>query len=70
MAVPLAPLAPPLVRLTRIEDAVTRDEWDLRFPRETGTGLTPRGIVATLRDAARFNRDRLIGIVEREAAAP
>ena len=51
-------------------EALTVDEWDLHFPRETGAGLTPRGIVATLRDAARFNRDRLVGIVEREAAAP
>ena len=56
--------------LTRIEDVMTRDEWDLHFPRETGAGLTPRGIVANLRDAALFNRDRLVGIVEREAAAP
>ena len=56
--------------LTRIEDVMTRDEWDLHFPRETGAGLTPRGIVANLRDAALFNRDRLVGIVEREAVAP
>ena len=49
---------------------MTPAEWDLHVPRETGAGLTPRGIVATLRDAALFNRDRLVGIVEREAAAP
>ena len=45
--------------LTQREDAIAGGTWDLHFPYETGAGLTPRGIVASVRDAALAERDRM-----------
>ncbi len=50
--------------LTQIEDAMARGVWDLHFPFEAGAGLTPRGIVASVRDAARAERDRAREVIE------
>ena len=54
--------------LTHIEDARARDVWDVHVPYETGAGLTPRGIVARVRDAAVAERDRAVAVVESRAA--
>ena len=54
--------------LTHIEDARARDVWDVHVPYETGAGLTPRGIVASVREAAVAERDRAVAVVESRAA--
>ena len=53
--------------LTRLEDAIAGGAWDLLFPYETGAGLTPRGIVASVRDAANADREQTEGIAARGA---
>ena len=45
--------------------AAARGAWDVHFPDAAGAGLTPRGIVAEVRDAVRFDRDRMRARVER-----
>ena len=64
-----AQLAPtrtaPISTLTTLEDAAARGAWDVHFPDAAGAGLTPRGIVAEVRDAVRFDRDRMRARVER-----
>ena len=53
--------------LTQREDAMAGGTWDLRFPYETGAGLTPRGIVASVRDAANAEREQAEGVASRGA---
>ena len=48
--------------LTQREDAIAGGAWDLLFPYETGAGLTPRGIVASVRDAANAEREQAEGV--------
>ena len=55
----------PISTLTTLEDAAARGAWDVHFPDAAGAGLTPRGIVAEVRDAVRFDRDRMRARVER-----
>ena len=45
--------------MTQLEDAITRGTWDRHVPDDTGAGLTSRGIVASVRDAANVERDRV-----------
>ena len=54
--------------LTQLEDAIAGGAWDLLFPYETGAGLTPRGIVASVRDAANADREQAEGVAARGAA--
>ena len=54
--------------LTQLEDAIAGGAWDLLFPYETGAGLTPRGIVASVRDAANADREQAEGIAARAVA--
>ena len=54
----------PISTLTTLEDAAARGAWDVHFPDAAGAGLTPRGIVAEVRDAVRFDRDRMRARVE------
>ena len=51
--------------LTQLEDAIAGGAWDLLFPYETGAGLTPRGIVASVRDAANAEREQAEGVASR-----
>ena len=44
--------------LTHIEDAAARGVWDVHVPYELGAGLTPRGIVASVQEAALADRAR------------
>ena len=53
--------------LTQLEDAIAGGAWDLHFPYETGAGLTPRGIVASVRDAANADREQAEGVASRGA---
>ena len=53
--------------LTQREDAIAGGAWDLLFPYETGAGLTPRGIVASVRDAANADREQAEGVASRGA---
>ena len=54
--------------LTQLEDAIEGGAWDLLFPYETGAGLTPRGIVASVLDAANAAREQAEGIAARAVA--
>ena len=53
--------------LTQREDAMAGGTWDLHFPYETGASLTPRGIVASVRDAANAEREQAEGVASRGA---
>ena len=56
--------------LANIEEAMVRGTGDEHFPVASGAGLTPRGIVATIRDAALAERDRVQQAVAGREAEP